>query len=247
MSFFLGANPLVRIDSSSSRSQQIARPEDKSLLESIIPKSDFITSTSTMLFRLLNKKSQEDFKNRYHKYRLSDMELIEIGLPTNFVTWNVRQNRQNGLNRNPQVFEIVSDFQTLCEIQPFPIVILTESHGRMRLQELLTSEPRTEKLSRDRLFFANTNSFVSVLRVVWSGKGHFQRRGGGAAMAAIFSSLPYLITYLGPDQIGNFVLGFSGTMAPWSRRGVQRGLLEAKSERQTREALEKSIGTLISD
>jgi hypothetical protein len=243
LEIFLSTNPKVDLSFNSSESHASEEIGGRSLLESVITKkSNYVTAATTVLFRLLDRKRKEAFRDHYRKHQMPEAELTGLGLPRDFITCNVRQNHEYREHRNPSDSEIVSDLRMLCEQQPLPIVILTEAESRKRLRTLLKSNLAAD-FSAGRFLFAPTDSFVSVLRVIWSGRGHFQRRGGGAGMAAIFSPLPYVIVWVGPEEIGNFVLGAAGAPAPWSRRGSQRGVFQGgKAAKQLTQAVAKSVG-----
>ena len=198
-------------------------------LEQILASSWGLSPLSTMLYRYSRLRKKGAGATRLDHFKFSKQKLAELGLPEFFVAWNVRQNSSYRLSSNPSEAEVIKDFLALCRAQPLPIVLLSEPDGRSRVVRILTANATTSQLAHNRLITAKTNSYWHVLQTVWSSQAYFQRRGGGAGMAAIYSSIPYIIIFPNRDLMGRFHLGRKNRVAPWAVGGLQTGLIAEPS------------------
>lgn len=210
-----------------SRPKSVASP-----LEKILSSSWGLSPLSTVLFRYSQRKKKGEASVRLNHLGFSKRELVELGLPEFFVSWNVRQNPLYRLSSNPSAEEITADFLALCRAQPLPIVLLTEARERSKVEQILASSPDTSELALQRLVSARSINFWEVLRTVWSSQAYFQRRGGGAGMAAIYSSVPYVILFPNRDLMGRFHIGRKGRLTPWALHGRQIGSVAEPSAHQ---------------
>ena len=205
-------------------------------LEGIFSSSWGLSPLSTVLFRYANLRRKGQTPVHLDNFKFSKGKLSELGLPEFFVSWNVRQNPLYRLSSNPSGKEIISDFLALCRAQPLPIVLLSEPNERSRVAQILANCAETSELAQKRLITAKSINFWQVLQTVWSSQAYFQRRGGGAGMAAIYSSVPYVIIFPNRDLMGRLYLDHDNRITPWARKGLQIGLTGEPSTEHFRSA-----------
>lgn len=130
-----------------------------------------------------------------------------------YVTWNVRAGDWDSV-RDLSERHIVSDFLELREMFPkHNIMILSNSVGARKVLQAIHSSPRLGRRDIRRIVRQPEPGYRAAAYFLLRSSGHFQRRGGGIAMVATFSRIPYVII---DDHRSNF-LDSSGTkLVPWA-------------------------------
>jgi hypothetical protein len=211
-------------------SGNLPREGTLSSIERIFTQSTPILPFVVLIYLLRKLLGRPQPSLDFRCYALTEMEKSNGGLPDNFISWNVRRNQKYGAQRNPSDAKTIEDFERLCQVQPLPIVLLTEAQSRDDVKLLLIGDQRTRIFAHERLHVADSESFLEVLQTVWASKGYFQTLGGGAGVAAIFSEIPYYMSFPNRELTGGLHVNRRNRTTPWARDVPQWSGIEGDHE-----------------
>lgn len=140
-------------------------------------KSKFLSSGNVRLITAIHESFGVDPKDIFTWKPLGE-----------YVGLHIRGTRHN-LNRNSGYWQTKQDIKDLCRTYPF-LVVRIFSKPRPSFLEPLVLELRSQGLAVEH---QHSDGFTDTLQEILGADFWFQRRGGGVAVAPIYSKMPYVM------------------------------------------------------
>lgn len=167
----------------------------------------------------------------------SSRERLDLGLPDKFITVNLRDT-QYKVERNLSGPETMRLLKVIAAHTNNKHIVLTAS----RLVELRVKEElaKIEGPAKNQLLGQPETGYLGAIRTVLSSDLHLQELGGGVAVAAIFSRVPYVITSF---NAGCYPRPRRGRLMSWS--GPSQKYYVVRGRAKSHSTFIKGLGSLI--
>jgi hypothetical protein len=133
-----------------------------------------------------------------------------------YVTWNIRKSIWAN-HRDTNTNSLIRDFGEIRKLYPaHSIMILSNKEGiDFVVAELKKSDPTfADLLARGIVILQPNDGFLGGINWILNSDFYFQRSGGGMGVAAIFSSIPYVMYAI--EKTSFFGHYRNRKIAPWS-------------------------------